>query len=252
MEQIGLSSQDGRFYDKEGEHIDVIFKLYPWEFIVNQEFGEPCFKDMENVGLRSETGKYIGGTVWFEAPYKMLWSNKALFAVLWDLFKDDTRSKWLLPTYFDNEVPASLTDYARKPIFAREGADIVLKANGHVIQDATIGDYGKEGYVVQELALLPEFKDKGNVRHYPVLGLWFVDGEPAGMGIREDETPITTNASKFIPHSIADVPVTYDRKPIPSLADMELSLSLDKYLETTTVDEFIGVLDYMQSAVLVK
>ena len=36
----------------------------------------------------------------------------------------------------------------------------------------------------------------------PVLGLWVVAGEACGMGIREEASPITTNAARFIPHVI--------------------------------------------------
>lgn len=223
MEQIILG-EDGRFYaerepgeksellddsdviistredESQGvaDHIDVIFKLYPWENMVEQHFGEPCFKDMEKIGWRNEEGRYIGGTVWMEAPYKMLWSNKAIFAILWELFKDDPRAKWLLPTYFEEEAPKSLTKFALKPIFSREGADILLQDGDRVIQDAETGEYGKEGYIVQELALPPEFKDEQDVPYYPVLGLWFVDGEPAGMGIREVSFLLLYNPSSTI------------------------------------------------------
>ncbi|OLN95261.1 putative acid-amine ligase YgiC 2 [Colletotrichum chlorophyti] len=224
IEEISLSKTDGRFYDTQGKHIDVIFKLYPWEFMVDEPFAEACFKNME----RDEEGRRIG-TVWIEPPYKLLWSNKALFAILWELFKDDPRSKWLLPTYFDDEAPASLTSFARKPIFAREGADVVLKDNGRVIQDASTGQYGSEGYVVQELALLPEFKDAQDKSYYPVLGLWFVDGDPVGMGIREDETPVTTNASVFIPHSIEDGPINYQRQNPPDEDSIEEALRIDEF-----------------------
>lgn len=66
---------------------------------MTEKFGQACFADMENVGKGDEeTGEYVGGTIWFEAPYKLLWSNKAIFAILWDLFRDDPRSPWLLPT----------------------------------------------------------------------------------------------------------------------------------------------------------
>ncbi|KAI1413988.1 Glutathionylspermidine synthase [Hypoxylon sp. FL1857] len=246
MEQIALSPE-GRLYDQDGKHIDVIFKLYPWEFMVDDKFGEACFKDMENIGKRNEAGEYVGGTVWIEAPYKMLWSNKTLFAVLWDLFKDDPRSKWLLPTYFEDEAPASLTKFARKPIFAREGADILLQADGQVIQDAATGVYGKEGYIVQELALLPEFKNQDGKSYYSVLGLWFVDGEPAGMGIREDTTPITTNGSFFIPHSISDAPVNYERRPVPDIDEIEASLKIEQYANVK--DPSDGVIDYIESVV---
>jgi len=33
-----------------------------------------------------------------------------------------------------------------------------------------------------------------------VFGSWLIDGEPAGMGIRESTGPVTTNTSSFVPH----------------------------------------------------
>ncbi|MGI4831146.1 MAG: glutathionylspermidine synthase family protein [Janthinobacterium lividum] len=35
---------------------------------------------------------------------------------------------------------------------------------------------------------------------WPVLGLWMIDQECCGMGIREDAGPITGNLSSFVPH----------------------------------------------------
>jgi glutathionylspermidine synthase len=60
------------------------------------------------------------------------------------------------------------------------------------------GPYGEEGYVYQQYAPLPDFDGR-----YPVLGAWVVDGEPAGLGIREADTLITSNVSRFVPHLIA-------------------------------------------------
>lgn len=34
-----------------------------------------------------------------------------------------------------------------------------------------------------------------------MIGAWIVDGQPAGMGIREDG-PITGNTARFVPHII--------------------------------------------------
>ena len=60
---------------------------------------------------------------------------------------------------------------------------------------ATEGSYGKEGYIYQALADVPNFE--GN---FPVIGSWVIDGESAGMGIRESDTQITDNTSRFVPH----------------------------------------------------
>jgi len=57
------------------------------------------------------------------------------------------------------------------------------------------GSYGEEGYVYQSLASLPTFDGK-----FPVVGSWIVGGVAAGIGVREDDTPITRNTSRFIPH----------------------------------------------------
>ena len=61
------------------------------------------------------------------------------------------------------------------------------------------GPYGQEGFVYQALCLLPEFDG-----HHPVVGSWVVGDDPAGMCIREDVGPITTNMSHFVPHFIED------------------------------------------------
>ena len=82
----------------------------------------------------------------------------------------------------------------RKPIFGREGANVQVIEAGRVVAE-TGGEYGAEGYVYQAHAPLPAFG--GN---YPVIGSWVVAGEPAGMGIREDATAITTDDSRFVPH----------------------------------------------------
>ena len=56
------------------------------------------------------------------------------------------------------------------------------------------GEYGDEGYVYQQLVNI-EVDGK-----YPVFGSWVIDGEAAGVGIRESDGPITDNLSRFVPH----------------------------------------------------
>lgn len=47
-------------------------------------------------------------------------------------------------------MPAGMERYARKPIFAREGAGVTLRSDdGTVISESDAGGYGGDGYVVQ-------------------------------------------------------------------------------------------------------
>jgi glutathionylspermidine synthase len=57
------------------------------------------------------------------------------------------------------------------------------------------GGYGAEGWVYQAMTPIPEFDG-----HYAVIGSWIVGDAAAGIGMREDDTPITRNTSRFVPH----------------------------------------------------
>ncbi len=212
VEDIELGENDKRFYHGDGQdrtHIDVIFKLYPWEFIVYEDFGKAIFADMERIGKRNAIGEYAGGTIWIEAPYKMLWSNKGLMAVLWKLFGDSAspsydpeKARFLIPTWFEGEQPPDLKTYVRKPLLGREGANVEIVIDG--VKSVEIpGDYG-DSWVIQEFTPLPTFNDESGTPWHPVIGAWVIDGDPAGMALRESHGYVTDNLSYFAPHTIYD------------------------------------------------
>lgn len=178
VHEIGWNENQTDFRDVEEVEIDNIFKLYPWEWMVHEEFGSNVLRD---------------DTLWFEPPWKMILSNKALLPILWEMFPDHPN---LLPAYFEEEKYKLGGNYAKKPIFSREGANVELVKNGQSIV-STSGEYGEEGHIYQALHELPNFD--GN---YPVLGLWIIGDECGGMGIREDNQLVTTNLSRFVPHFI--------------------------------------------------
>ena len=177
---IGLGS-DGQFYDLDNKPIERLFKLYPWEWMFNEEFGR---------GLKTSF------TAFLEPPWRSLLSNKGILPLLWEMAPNHRN---LLPAFFaDDPKAATLQDScAIKPLYSREGADVTLRDGGLTLAGAS-GGYGREGYVVQALAPLPQFD--GN---YPVVGAWIVAGHSCGVGIREDDSPITKNTSRFVPHVIA-------------------------------------------------
>jgi len=165
-----------RFVDLDNRPIGALFKLYPWEWLVREEFGPH---------LLANTVRLI------EPAWKMLLSNKAILPVLWEMFPDHPN---LLAASF--EPGRFATDFVKKPIYSREGANVSINARGEVIEAP--GEYGEEGFIWQAYHPLPSFG--GN---HTVIGSWIVGEEPAGIGIREDESPITKNTSRFVPHYFA-------------------------------------------------
>ncbi|HTY98856.1 MAG TPA: glutathionylspermidine synthase family protein [Rhodocyclaceae bacterium] len=177
VEQIGWNPRFNAFVDQQGIPIGQLFKLYPWEWLMREDFG-----------------KFIrdGRTRFIEPMWKSVLSCKGLLPILWELFPDHPN---LLEARFR---PDGMQSYAKKPLYSREGANIQLVADGRPLAEDD-GPYGAEGYIYQRLVRLPNFDGR-----YPVIGSWLVNGEAAGMCVREDSSPITTNMSRFVPHYFVD------------------------------------------------
>lgn len=175
---IGWETERACFVDLAGEPIRTCFKLYPWEDMLAEDFG----RHVEAIPRSAYA------TRWLEPPWKVLLSNKALLAALWQLNPGHPN---LVPAYLHG--PRELTDWVAKPLHGREGASIRVHAAGQ--DTATPGPYGAEGYVYQQWAPLADFD--GN---RPVLGSWIVGSQAAGLGIRESDGPITDDLARFVPH----------------------------------------------------
>ncbi|MFI6363826.1 glutathionylspermidine synthase family protein [Nocardia sp. NPDC050630] len=177
IEEVGFDSELERFVDLAEGSIDAIFKLYPWEWVLDDDFGKRVVASLPQ-------------TMWVEPLWKTLLSNKAILAILWEMYPGHPN---LLPAYLDQ--PNELTEYIRKPKLGREGANMTIVGAG--LETATGGVYGEEGFVYQLLDPLPEFDDMR-----PVLGAWIVGDNAAGLGIRETAGLITDDGSAFVPHRI--------------------------------------------------
>ncbi|MEV4235092.1 MULTISPECIES: glutathionylspermidine synthase family protein [unclassified Nocardia] len=177
IEDVGFDSELERFVDLAEGSIDAIFKLYPWEWVLDDDFGKRVVASLPQ-------------TMWVEPLWKTLLSNKAILAILWEMYPGHPN---LLPAYLDQ--PNELTEYIRKPKLGREGANMTIVGAG--LETATGGVYGEEGFVYQLLDPLPEFDDMR-----PVLGAWIVGDNAAGLGIRETAGLITDDGSAFVPHRI--------------------------------------------------
>jgi glutathionylspermidine synthase len=179
IKEVGLDG-DGRFVDLDARAIELAFKLYPWEWMFRDTFGEKLA---------------TAPTRWIEPPWKAILSNKGILPLLWEMFPKHPN---LLPAFFEDDPKAAMlgSSFVRKPLYSREGANVALVSAGTTLAEQQ-GPYGAEGFIRQAFAPLPSFTDL-----YPVLGSWLVDHTPCGLSIREDENPITGNTSRFLPHAI--------------------------------------------------
>lgn len=181
--EIGLTDAS-QFADGEGQVIGAMFKLYPWEDMLRDDFAE---------ALPGAQCRFL------EPPWKAVLSNKGILPVLWQLFEGHPN---LLPAWFEDEAdtPAARAalsgGHVRKPLFSREGAsvDIISPDGGERSPDRS---YDAHPAILQAYHPLPVMDGM-----HPVIGAWIVGRACVGMGLREDRGRITRDLSRFKPHFI--------------------------------------------------
>lgn len=177
LTDLGLTSS-GNFVDMSGTIIENIFKLYPWEFMQEEEF----------ITSASNTN-------FLEPAWKILLSNKSLLPKLWEKHE---KHPLLLPSFFIEEGKEFPRSFIKKPIFSREGANVssTNKEDSRNKDYDLYSDslYDSSGYIIQADAEIP-IQDGFT----PVIGSWVVGEEPCGINIRED-VGFTRNTSRFVPH----------------------------------------------------
>ncbi|WP_415182180.1 glutathionylspermidine synthase family protein [Phaeovulum sp.] len=202
LDKIALSD-GGQFLDADDRTIGILFKLYPWEDL-----------------LRDDYARHLAGAgcLMLEPAWKAVLSNKGLLPVLWQMFEGHPN---LLPAFFEADVAEALAgrgaaaphiaaSFARaspaldlghvtKPLFSREGASVTITEQGQVSEASPNTDYAAHPRIVQAYAPLPVFDG-----FRPVVGAWIVGEACAGIGLREDRGRITQDLSRFKPHFIRD------------------------------------------------
>ncbi len=172
IEQVGYEHARRQFVDSKNQPVRHIFKLYPWEWLLNEEFGEFIPQS---------------STKWLEPPWKMLLSGKGLLPILCEMYPGHPyllRASW---------QPLDVVQ-VRKPARGREGANVTV-LDGDMVVAETDGTYDEGLWVYQEFQ--PPGRFEGNSA---VIGSWLVNGHACGIGVREDDGLVTQNTSRFVPH----------------------------------------------------
>ena len=140
--QIGWNGK--RFTDPDEMPIRVMGKLYPWEWMVREEFGAHVLTDT---------------TAFIEPAWKMILSNKMLLPLLWEGFPGHAN---LLPAFDTAARRSRRAPIVKKPIFGREGHNVTVV--GPACSTPPAGATVSEGY---RLAGLPA---AAGVRRQPCVG----------------------------------------------------------------------------------
>lgn len=197
---IGWNGYD--FTDVNEDVIRYWFKLYPWEWMMDDDFGDNVIRNSSGI---------------VEPIWKSVLSNKGILPILHETFPNHPN---ILPASFTNDLPVDdlewfdfqsnasteeLESFSRgeinpgnyivKPMLSREGANIDLVQKGKVVVK-TSGQYvGPRIY--QKTADL--FTSDS---HRAVIGSWVVGNSAAGMIIRDHDQEIVRDTSKVVPHWI--------------------------------------------------
>jgi len=194
MDELGYDEK-GQLIDNDGQVITHLFKLYPWEYLFEDDEQICKLKGQSILAPLIENG----GTAFIEPIWKTILANKGILPILWEMAP---QSPYLLESYFEEEPQAAMLKtkpHAKKPLLGREGGSISLIYPDQPEQTfVNPGVYGKEGFILQALHPLPKYLD-----YHVLIGSWVIAGRAAGVGIRADLSPITTGMHcLFVPHLI--------------------------------------------------
>lgn len=178
IEDIGLAA-DGRFTDLQDRVIRALFKLYPLEYLFEDDFG----RALPHAGLQL-----------IEPAWKAVLSNKGILPLLWERHRG--HPNLLEARFVDDPSRPVEAGWVRKPFFSREGSNVEMRLPDGT-RLASDGPDTRGPWIEQRYHALPEFEGR-----HPLVGSWVVADRACGVGIREDDSRITQDTSRFVPHVI--------------------------------------------------
>ena len=108
VSDIGWQRDRRQFVDLADKPIQSIFKLYPWEWLMAEEFGPQLLETYREMQ-------------WLEPIWKLVLSTKGILPILWELNPGH-------PNLLAAWTAAPPTgDWVKKPRFSREGANVAVQ-----------------------------------------------------------------------------------------------------------------------------
>jgi len=198
-------------FTTDGEQVDVLYKLYPTEHLMEDEA-----PDGTPVGLALMELVRRRRLAVINPPIAFLLQNKALMALLWamhmaqsELFTPEEHSwieQYLLPTSLSaldtQGEPVYTGPHVVKPVYGREGASIVIRDQNEIVEQSQQSLYNHQVMVYQQYAALPTTTiqtERGLAEAHLVHNCFVTGGIPSAIGVRASHKLIFDDTSYFLP-----------------------------------------------------
>lgn len=195
----------------EGEQVDVLYKLYPTEYMIEDEAPDGMPVGLELLELVRKRHLAV-----INPPSSFLLQNKALMAVLWAMHLSHSKlftaeehqwiAQYLLPTYLHtadtSEAQLFAGRHVVKPVYGREGASITVRESHEIIERSEDRLYDDQVMIAQQYAALPTTMiqtEEGRVEVNLVHNCFVVAGVPSAIGVRGSRRLIFDDSSYFLP-----------------------------------------------------
>jgi glutathionylspermidine amidase/synthetase len=198
---------DGEVLDAQGTPITHVWKTWAWETALEQirrecdEEEQAALIQQGGVTQRPEKPRLVDVLLRpdvrvFEPFWTIIPSNKAILAVLWDMFPDHP---YLLQSHHDLNDALRTRGYVTKPIGGRCGLNITVVDSDERVMEDTQGKFAHQEQIYQELFALPII-----LGDYVQLCTFTAQGEYAGACVRADPSVIIGQQSDVLPLRVLD------------------------------------------------
>ncbi|MBA3826673.1 MAG: glutathionylspermidine synthase family protein [Ktedonobacterales bacterium] len=195
----------------DGVRVDVLYKLYPTEHLVEDEAPDGTPVGLALMDLVRQRRLAI-----INPPIAFVLQCKALMALLWALYltqdalftpaEHQWLARYLLPTYLEAVdaagQPLFAGRYVVKPVYGREGLSVTIR-DAHTVIERSAGDlYDAQVMVHQQFVSLPTTTlqtEIGRTEVSLVHNCFVVGGQPSAIGVRAARKLIFDDASYFVP-----------------------------------------------------
>jgi glutathionylspermidine synthase len=206
-----LRVTDDSLLTASGERVDVLYKLYPTEHLIEDEA-----PDGSPVGLALLHLVHRRRLAIINPPISFLLQNKALMALLWamhlvqsELFTAEEHAwieQYILPTYLSAYDASGQAVFAErhvvKPVYGREGVSIMIRDSSAVVEQSEEHLYDEQVMIYQQYVALPTTTiqtEEGQSEVSLVHNCFVAAGIPSAIGVRASHKLIFDDNSYFLP-----------------------------------------------------